>query len=172
MQSSWENEERFSRRGEACGKGPEGGGKGRAMRRGQLNDPISLDVGYGCREVAERTQTLDSLQPGTLGGISASTTGRHRRLLRQEQRSEATKEDQWERRQGPGNQPQGCGDSPGGTEHAGQEGWEVRDMGDPSHYSRTRAWCPTEKPCTSSPGGLPGLQGSPAQDNTPQGLSL
>lgn len=42
--------------------------------------------------------------------------------------------------------PRGYGDSPGGREPVGQEGWEVRNMEDPSHYSRTQAWCPKEKP--------------------------
>lgn len=35
---------------------------------------------------------------------------------------------------------------PGGREPVDQEDWEVRNMEDPSHYSRTRAWCPKEKP--------------------------
>lgn len=41
--------------------------------------------------------------------------------------------------------PRGVETVPAGREAAGQDGWEVRHIEDPSHCSTTRAWGPKEK---------------------------
>lgn len=78
-------------------------------------------MGYRSREVATRIQIPHSLQPGTLEGVSASATGSYGRFFRPgERRCDLRKASpvMLSRRisgrvgQGPGDQLEGCGDSP------------------------------------------------------------
>lgn len=80
-------------------------------------------VGYRvrCRGVAGNTRRPHSLWPETPGGFClghwepfASQAGREALQFEEGHPSDATKEDQWERGQGPGDQLKGCEDSPGG----------------------------------------------------------
>lgn len=68
-------------------KGPGGCRSGVYHRKGTAQGTcVSQGVGYRCREVAARTRVPHSLCPGIPGGVSASATGSHRRLLRQSER--------------------------------------------------------------------------------------
>lgn len=150
------------------------GSKGTAKGHGEgtaWGTHVSQGVGYRCREVVAGTRIPHSLWPGTPGGVSASVTGSHRRLLREGERCSnlrrvssvmPPKRIGGRGRRGQETPPGGCGDSPRWREPkmtdtgAGQKGGgSERRKGNPSNNSRTWVWCPlgAEKPCASSPRG-------------------
>lgn len=154
--------------GVAFAKGPEGWGSEVYHRKGTAwGTCVSQGVRYRCREVAARTWTPHSLWPGIPGGVSASATGSHRRLLRQGERcatlrrvlpavlpegslGEGAEARQPPRRLWRQSQKEGIRDDAG----AGQEGREVRDAREtPQTTPRLRADVleATEKPCAATP---------------------